>query len=186
MTHIYRVTVPLTGFTGAPGLMTFHAVDFAGMQGALSTFLTAIKNTWPSAVTATIPAIGPVIEDTTGAMVGTWSGGSPVAVTGLAAGKYSAASGYMVHWLTGSFLNGRQVRGKTFFVPVDAGSYDTNGTIDNATRTNIATAANVFVATNQLLCWHRPTTSGGSDGHAYAVTSAVVPDKVAVLRSRRD
>jgi hypothetical protein len=127
-----------------------------------------------------------VIEDTTGRMEGTWSSGGAIATTGLAAGKYSAASGYMVHWLTGSFLNGRQVRGKTFFVPIDAGSYDTNGTLDNTTRTNIQTAANTLVATNQLLCWHRPTEAAPASGHAYPITSALVPDKVAILRSRRD
>jgi hypothetical protein len=186
MTHMYRLVCPVSAGLGGSGFMTFHATDFAACQGALSTFLTAIKNTWPSAVTVTLPATGPVIEDTTGRMEGTWAGGTSTPIQGLAAGKFSAASGYMVHWLTGSFLNGRQVRGKTFFVPIDAGSYDTNGTLDNTTRTNIQSAANTFVGAAGALCWHRPTTDGGTDGHGYPITSALVPDKVAILRSRRD
>lgn len=185
MTHIHRMVCPISAGLGGSGFQTYHVTDFAPAQAALNTFWSAIHNTWPSTFSVTLPTTGPIIEDTTGRLEGVWSGGGPLTVAGLGAGKYSAASGYLIHWLTGSFLNGRQVRGKTFFVPIDPGTYDTNGTIDNTTRTTIEAAANALVAAAGLLVWHRPTEEAPSSGHAYPVTSAVVPDRVAVLRSRR-
>ena len=52
--------------------------------------------------------------------------------------------------------------------------------------TQFGTFANALQASGPLAVWHRPTTSGGSDGNSYGVISNKVTDKAAFLSSRRD
>jgi len=123
---------------------------------------------------------------------------APAAVSGPTSGNYAGPSGAVINWLTADVWNGRRVRGRTFIVPLAATAYDAQGTLQSTTITALTGAANTLRAREdvQLSIFRRPIrgkTSGLSDetvvispGGQYRVTSAAVPDKVAILRSRRD
>jgi hypothetical protein len=90
-----------------------------------------------------------------------------------------------VDWITDTITNRRRLRGRTFLVPIAGNAYQTNGTLYDSARTALQTAATAFVAaqSTSFVIYHRGTGSDGSNG---LVTSAFVPDMIAVLRSRRD
>lgn len=188
MATISRHSITWTGFLGAPGISHFYtnASDDTAFHTALNTW----KGTWaanlPDDVTLTLKAEVEQLEDTTGELVGAFTIGSDSTTGGANTGGYSAASGVVVNWLTGGFVAGRRVRGKTFMVPISGGAYETNGTIEgNALsfmRTSTATFQNAVQGIQVV--WSRPRASLAGSSHE--VTSWSIPDKVAVLRSRRD
>lgn len=145
------------------------------------------KSAFPGGLTLSFPNVGDTIEDTTGALVGTWSVPSVADVTG-ASGTLTAAAGVgaCIGWQTGGIVNGRRLRGRTFLVPLSAAAYQEDGTISSTVYPWLETLATELQASGPLAVWHRPTTAGGSDGNSYGVTSHRVRDKVAILTSRRD
>jgi hypothetical protein len=58
--------------------------------------------------------------------------------------------------------------------------YETDGTIASVTLTTLRTAANTLVSSLGMFHVRTPSTGGSAP-----ITSADVPDKVVVLRSRR-
>lgn len=181
-----RIRVELTGITALPGLMTFYSVvAVPSAKAAVETFLDAIKVYLPNPLTARVPNSGDLIEDSTGKLVGSWSEGSATNVTGTGAGAYAAGVGVRVQWNTNGIRNGRRVRGATFVCPLVASVFDSAGTIGSTPLTAIQTAADTLAADGTLLVWSRPGSPGGSDGDSNSVTSALVPDRITALRSRR-
>lgn len=187
MATIARIPVTWTGGTGGAGVSTFYS-DATGTipTGALNTFFTALKSFIPSNITWTIPSSGDVFSDSSGALVSSWSLGTPatIACTGSPS-SYAGASGVVIRWNTAGIANNRRVRGRTFFVPVVAAIYD-SGSIVGSQLASFQTAANALVASagTDLRIWHRPV--AGAGGSSHAITSALAPDLAAVLRSRRD
>lgn len=169
-----------------------NVLYFAGDAGvpdpaAIRAAYDAIKTSLPPSVTIQVPGSGNTIEDTTGALVDVWAGTTPSPVTGSSGAAQSAAGvGACVNWLTGGIINGRKLRGRTFIVPLSVGSYDDQGTLETATLTRLESFATAMQASGPLAVWHRPTTSGGSDGNSYGVIAHRVRDHVAYLGSRRD
>ena len=168
-----------------PAVTTFY-FDPSGtaVPAAVFTFWDAIKTRLPSAVTINIPNTGDQIEATDGELQGVWTQGTASAVSGLGAAQYLQGVGCRVVWNTAGFTNGRRVRGSTFLAPLDASMYSTLGTL-SASRAQIETAANALVTalTGDMMIWSKPGPSGV--GHVNSVLSAVVPDKISTLRSRR-
>lgn len=183
--------------------MTFYAVDGAAFGGFLSTFLSQIRNYFPIDVSFAIDASGDVIDPITGQATGGWSGGTPTGVQGSDVGVYAAPVGALVRWNTGQIRSGRRVRGRTFLVPFAGGQFQQDGTLSPSALAALQTAANALVtsAAPGMLVFQRPrkATNAWTDvhgkvhpakaarvGEALAVTTATVPDKAVVLRSRRD
>lgn len=187
MSNIAKIPVSWTGGPGGPGVSVFYA-DAAGTipTGALATFFGAVKAMIPSSYTWTIPASGDIHDSTTGALVGSWTQGTPttVAATGSPT-SFAGGTGVVVRWTTDGIVNGRRVRGRTFLVPVVSAIYD-SGSILGTQLAVFQSAAAALVASSgaNLRIWHRP--SGGSGGSAHPITGALAPDVAAVLRSRRD
>lgn len=195
-----KVTAAWSGFVGAPGYSNFYWQDDApegsweagavAAGTAVDTFFKAIKAYFPSQVIWKVQNDVPVIEDTTGEMVDVLSAGNyaNIVATGGTA-SYSAASGAVVTWRSGGVRNGRRVRGRTFLVPTSTAIYDTDGTL-HATGTGIIqNAATAMINTTgglSLGVWARPTGPTATDGQWYPALTASVPDKVAILKSRRD
>lgn len=175
-----------TGFSGAPGYSIFYATPNSGLSGVIKNFFGAIDDYIPSGVTISSPSSGDQIDEATGLLTGTWTGGIGGSTPGQASGVYAGPAGFVINWLTNGVVNGRRVRGRTFIVPCIASLFDNDGTLANNHRAVIQSAADNLVASaaGDLLVWHRPR--GGVGGSAHAVAAAVVSDKVAVLRSRRD
>ena len=196
---MFKVKVRWSGFIGSPGWSNFY---FDGPDGTfltpadaplcadrVSTFLTAIKNQFYSDLNWTIQSDVEAISPATGELLNIHNIGPRAAITGgTAKTPYSAASGIVVTWRTNGVRNGRRVRGRTFLVPAATSSYQ-DDTVLTTALTTFQTAASALAtpsANIHLGVWSRPTAPGASDGDWFETVSASVPDKVAILRSRRD
>lgn len=169
-----------------PGVSTFY---FDSADTGASTAVLAFFNTapllFPSSVQITVPSGGEMINDGDGSLAGTWNDpGTGGVVTGTNTGDFAMGVGFQVRWQTAGIVGGRRVVGSTFIVPIASGIFDTNGTLDTATVTAEQSAANTMIGGSVTFkVWSRPTPS--RVGTSNNITSAVVPDRVSWLRSRR-
>lgn len=187
MTQIARLQVAWSGATvTGPGLSTFYAsTSGTGFSAAVHTFFDTSPLLFPAGTTITVPSGGDLIEDTTGALAGTWNepGGGGVTV-GTETGSWSAGVGMQVRWPTGGIVGGRKVVGSTFLVPIAGSLFDTDGTIDAAVVSSVEVQANALLAAVPTLrILSRP--KGLRVGSSHTVLRVVVPDRTSWLRSRR-
>lgn len=185
MANLNRCYVTWSGLAGLPGVSVFYGVAGGDPTGSLTAWFTAMQSVFPAGLSWTIPGSGDTIEDTTGDLVGGWTGagGATVAASGSAA--HASGCGAYVNWGTAAIINDRRLRGRTFLAPLMNSAYDNAGTIVTGNLTTLQNAANTLVGTADIAVWHRPTTSGGSDGQGEVITSAQIPDQVTSLRTRR-
>lgn len=186
MANIAKVVVSWTGFMGAPGYGVHYKVSAGLVTSYLRTFYDAVKTLIPSSVSIQVPSSGDIVDDVTGVITGSWSTAANAVVVGTPGTGYVGGAGAVVRWNSAGIVNGRRVRGRTFLVPLIGGSFDTNGTLLPANSLTLTNAASALVASEagNLLVWHRP--KAGAGGASFAVTSSDVPDRSALLRSRRD
>lgn len=192
---ISRIKVTWTGFQGAPGVSTFYTENEAYDLSLIQDFFDAIKAMIPNNVTITFPGTGDVLDETTGAITGTWTSAAPAAVDGTNASDYAAPVGMCVNWETGVVQDGRRLRGKTFLVPLSGDMFDTDGTPDATAVATLLAAAQTLATGSYLVVWHRPraaksavtipAVSSRAGGFA-SISDASVTDMAAVLTSRRD
>ena len=74
-------------------------------------------------------------------------------------------------------------------VPLGGNGLDVSGTLDNTRLTAWRTATTALIAAagvGDLGVWGRPTAPGATDGVWAVVKSFTIPDKAAILTSRRD
>lgn len=201
MPDIARVKLHWTGFVGGPGLSVFHFMTDAGtpptnadclaVAGRVRAFADAIKGMVPSTVSM---LVDPAVEIITspGGTLQTVENVTPPAVVNSTASStivYSAASGAVISWRTAGIRNGRRVRGRTFLVPLHGNAYQNDGSLDAGYITSLNTAATNLrdTSTNiDLAVYGRESGPGALDGVVYQVTSHNVPDRAAILKSRRD
>lgn len=194
MSNLIRYRVKWNGFTGAPGYSTFYQnnatpTDFGG---AIAAFFTAIKGHIPNPVNFEFPTSADVISDTDGALTGAFSVSPVTGFNGGDAGNYGAPAGAMVQWRTAVVMDKHRLVGKTFIVPVGAAGMQSNGTLDDTYKTTLQTAGAGLVAAmgGTLMVWHRPKKDASGaiirPGGSAPVFNVTVPDRVSVLRSRRD
>lgn len=198
MTQLNRVRVALTGFQGGPGVATFYFLGLQTARQSLQTMWTDLAASMPDDVTVRVESTGDIIESTDGSLVGTWAKDPLPPIPGLSGASYSAPSGYMIRWLTGSIVGGKRVRGRTFVVPLASTAYGVNGQLAAIFPSQIEPVTNAFVFEQSLdfVIWSRPFAGSAATptraarpprlGSHSLVKSSVVPIKVAVLRSRRD
>jgi hypothetical protein len=196
--NLHRVRVGWTGFPGAPGVSTFYFLDGSSALGGLHAFFSDLLFALPTDVNVQVENTGDAILAATGALVGSWAGTAQTVLTGTQAGAYAAPVGAVVDWFTGAILDSHRVRGRTFLVPLAGNTYQDDGSIFDSTRIALQGAAESFRSgqASNFVIWHRPFAGSPAvgtrparpahDGDYAAVTSAVVPDKACVLRSRRD
>lgn len=207
MTTLYRLRSIWTGFAGAPGYSNhyFGTTDplTAGAQTAgadLAVFWNTVKTLMPDDVHITIESAVALIEDITGEQTGELAlSPAQAPLIGTQTGGYLAPAGGTVMWSTPNYLFGRRVKGRTYLVPLAASASDTGGTLTAAAVTTIQGAATALVAAaSHLVVYTRPREAKSAaesptgkeithrDGSSSGVTSAVVRNTAAVLRSRRD
>lgn len=188
MPNIARIRVTLSGLQGLPGVSTFYALDPVTAVPALRTFWAAVALKMPIAIRIQVEATGDLIDESTGKAVGSWSTTGVAVVSGGVSGAYAAPVGYAINWLTGVFIEGRKVRGRSFLVPIIGSSFESDGTPVFAHADGMRAAGDTMIGTvpANFLVYHRETAEGAADGTGVAMTSSVVNDKAAVLRSRRD
>jgi hypothetical protein len=182
-----RVRVTWNGVTGLPGISTFYVGSGVTDQAPIRTFFDSIKALFPSIISFQVANTGDQLQEATGQITGGWAGPSQAVVNGGSVGSnFAAPTGMLVKWLTTAVVDGRRPVGKTYLVPIDRSVYDINGTPTSASITTIQNAATALIVAlaGELKVWHRKNTKGA--GIAFNVLAAQVPDKVVVLRSRRD
>lgn len=125
---------------------------------------------------------------------GELEGSQPVAalagVAGSGAGVWAAGSGIRVDWLTGGFVAGRRVRGRTFLVPSVGGAFGTDGRVlpaqITATQTDANTMRAALLAANMpLSVWARPSETVVRPGTLWPVSGQAVSAIAATLRGRK-
>lgn len=186
MADMNRLRVTWSGATGLPGVSTFYLPDTLTNVSSFVTFFNAIKAGFPAGVTWTIDAQGDVINDTNGQLVGAWVGTGASSVASTGSSNYAAGAGGYVTWLTNEIIAGRRLKGRTFLCPMDSGQYDNNGTLLNSSRATINAAATSLIAASGLLVWHQRTGNIPNTGSSHPAVAGVAPDRVTLLRSRRD
>jgi hypothetical protein len=148
-------------------------------------FFDGIKAVFNSGVVWTFPGEVTELDTTTGVLEDVHAITAPAQVVGTGSAAMAAPAGARVRWLTPAVVNSRRLAGSTFLVPLMASSYEPNGSLLGTSITTINTAATAYLDTGvfescQPVVWSR------THGILADATAFVVPDKVAVLRSRRD
>jgi len=190
MAQLSRIPVEWSGTAATGGgLSVFYSTASTPTTylTALRGFFFSIAGLFPTDLTLTFPGGGDVFEATTGELVGDWTSTAPAVVTGTQAGAYAKGVGCRLVWRTAGITRGRRVRGSTFMVPIAANQYDTNGTLQGSVVSSLEGAGATLIAADSasMRIWTRPSASGASDGADHEITSAVSPDSVSWLRSRR-
>lgn len=183
-----RITAVWNGASGLPGYtrLKFEGdLDAAGALAAaarMRTFFDAIKALIPSTVSITF-AEAAQVYDTDQTLTGEVGFTPPAIVTGTAVGAFAAPVGMVVNWLTALVFSGRKVRGRSFLVPLSSNAFAADGTPSPASMTAVQNAATALLTGSPAL-----VIAAGSTGAfaVAAVTGMSVPDRAAVLRSRRD
>ena len=198
MATIARIRVSLTGAQGLPGVCTFYALDPVTAVPALHAFWTQQGGRFPTVVSTLVEPTGDLLNESTGEAIGSWATTPVAAVDNVGAGSYAAPVGLSISWVTGTFIGGRRVRGRTFIVPMVSSLFENDGTPTFATTSGLQGNGTTLIAAvpGNMLVWHRPTPildaqgnptgEFNADGTGVAITSCTVADKAAVLRSRRD
>ena len=200
MGRIIRVRINWTGFIGGPGYTNFHfepvpegdpitqaTVDAAHTK--VQTFMLVLKGYLPVNTTISVDPVVAELDEQTGKIEAFWNIVAPTVQIGTMAGAYTAGAVVCITWSTGGVRKNRRVRGRTFLVPVGGATFQSDGTIDNASLTAIRNAANALhVDSNgvRLVVYARTPGAIIPDGGAYDVITANINDKPAFLTSRRD
>lgn len=192
MADLYRLTVRMDGWPGAPGFMTFYCLSPTPFRSAVVAFIDAVKGNFPASVTFTVPVEIDKLDDSSGDLVGIETEGTTYTTAGIQTSGYAAPAGACISWITNAFAAGRRVRGRTFLVPLAGVIFQTDGTLDTVPLGNMRNAAVDLFTACDLAVWRRPHTADPAKpgdvsypGAAYEVTGAQVSDRAAVLRSRR-
>jgi hypothetical protein len=166
---------------GGAGVSTFYFRDSDGPHPQLlKDFFDTLKTQLPAAVTINYPTVGNVVDDATGNTVSTWSNASVGTTTGSGTGAYAGAAGAVINWHSGVYQAGREIRGKTFIVPLIGSAYDSDGTLLAGALTILKNAADLLHGGINPITIYSPTNHTSKP-----CASAVVKDEVFVLKSRK-
>jgi len=184
-----EITALWQGFTGSPGYTRVKfdgLLDEGGAQAAtarLRTFFSGMTSILPDDVQIGFTEAGRLYNDA-GVLVGEVDQGTHATVVGQSVGSFSSPSGAVINWLTAAFQRGRRLRGRTFIVPLAGSAYDASGSLAGTTITSLSTAAETLIGGTPGVI----IASRRADGFYLQaiVTGSSVPDRAAVLRSRRD
>lgn len=198
MVDLSRVRASWSGFNGGPGVSTFYTTSTDTIVESLHAFFTSMAGDLPGDVNIQVEDTGDIIDSVTGELLDTWVSDPVSPVVGGGGNGYAAPAGAVINWLTSTVLDGHRVRGKTFIVPLDAGGFTIDGSLNNTLIGHFESYANTLISEQSatFMVWHRPAAAVAAQGgrparaaHAGGVgliTSCKVPDLAAVLKSRRD
>jgi len=183
--------------SGGIGYTTFYGTQAGGAQPSFAAFWAGVKPYLNTGITVHIPNTGDVIDPTNGKKTGVWGSGTASDVVGTSPNQFSAPSGASIRWGTGAFVNGKNVHGRSYLVPLVVSAYGMDGKLLPSVATALQAAANSLWVSNGtvLRVWHRPVYTKPTDntppvlitpGSDYAINSCTVPTKVAILRTRRE
>lgn len=189
-----QLTARYNGFTGSPGwirLKFLGALTVADANTAaanMRAFLLVMSSRAPNGSSISFDSTAAIYDDG-----GTQTGEItltvvPAVISGSSSASYAGGSGAVVNWVTGAFHLGRKVRGRTFLVPMTSVAFDVDGTLTATAQTAIQGAAQTFATSSPtpVIFSQKPASGGGVSSLTAVVSGATVPDRSAILRSRRD
>lgn len=187
----YRVNwaIPNAG----PAQSSFHvtsATEANATQIALDirTLYNALAGGIPNEVTVSFEPVANIIDTPTGQITAQLTVSPPADVVGLATGTWAAGTGARIDWLTSRYLNGRNVRGRTFIVPLAVNSFGTDGRVVPTSVANLTSAGNDLIDDlighgTSLCVYSRPRP--GVPGTLTPVEIAAGRSLAATLRGRK-
>jgi len=202
-----RVRVVGTGWTGAPGLGTHNFRSDGDSEGDAQLCVARVraayddaKALWPSGVSWQVQSEVDVVNETTGETISTWAPAAPAVVNGAGpdTSRLPIATALLVKYGTSTFLSGRRIQGRSFISPLYSQMGDGVGTPTEPARALGIAFGDALMDAGltplPFVVWRRPRAADpdatppvtARDGALAVVTSVTVPDKFAVLRSRRD
>jgi len=188
MAQIRRIRTVMTGVAGTPWYSNFYFTWVNGTESdhvdLVSAFWGSLANLIDNGVLLTIEGDTAVINDANGEITGV-EVAAPGSVAGTATdAALPPATQAIGHLLTGTFVGGRQVRGRCFVPGLTIKSNTTAGSLLNTSQSTLQASFDDLIADSgtpgPLRVLSRVHAS------SYIVDAAVVPVKFAVLRSRRD
>lgn len=200
---IDRIRVPWTGGRGGAGVSTFYALDATTAVDPLHDFFDALKALVPASITWSFAGSGDTIDETDGTLTGSWAGTGQANVVATGSDTNVADPvGAVINWETTQIRYGHRVKGRTFIVPGIKDMY-ASGTLNDSVVTQLEGYADALIdaVPNNLVVWTRPFAGTpqwtdvhgrvhpartAHDGATSSIVTVNVPDKVVVLRSRRD
>lgn len=188
MATIRRVRTVMTGVAGTPWYTnTYHTFVAGAGQGcvdALRDFWTAWAGALDNSVTALVEGDTALLDDVTGAITGIDAVISRTVTFTGATAALPPANQVVMNMFTGTFIGGRQLRGKMFIPGNLAVSSDANGAVVTSIRTGVVTHGTALIANTSapgpLRIWSR------KNGTSAVVNAISSPTQFGVLRSRRD
>jgi len=208
MAFMYRVRAASNGWPGAPGLNTFYfeADDATGTEAAANLCVTRVRDAFipilpgqPTSWTLQVSPVVDVIQDTDGELQNSIVlSGTPAALVGTAENLYAPTSVMLLlKARTNTFHDGSRIAGRSYIGPSGPHS-DPNGSPVAGALARVVTMGEELQDLGLLggprwVVWRRPraartlpTPLAARAGTSARVVSFEVPDKFAVLRSRRD
>ena len=183
---MWRVDTSTAGLGGAPFYTQMFFDDGVGVPSdvvdAVVAFWEALDTVIVNELTMTVEGVVAVVDETTGMITGVVSTGSGAGVVGTSVGEPAAlATQGLIQWQTGDYVNGRQIRGKTF-IPGVATSAVQAGKPTAGYQAALNTAANALIANASVVFGIYSRVN-----HTLRdVTVGSAWNDFAVLRSRRD
>lgn len=182
MVDLNQIRIQWTSTIGIDGVSTFYCTGPVGdMLDDLEQMFIGLQTVVPTDVVWAFPTAGNIIDSATGLNKATWTATQRGGFGGLGTGNYAKPVGAVINWHTGLFVGGRQLRGKTFVVPMVGSAFDGDGSVSSGAQTTIRTAAGQILGSAGVPVIYSTTTHQNG-----AVLTASVPTMAAVLRSRRD
>jgi hypothetical protein len=202
-----RVRAVLSGFSGGPGVATFHfspaLVTWDGTLAQLA--IDRVRDAYTAAAMlftqdwrATIGPEVELINEASGQLEGVVAGTTRTVAGGNSNNQYAPRPvGLYTTYGTDGFVNGKRVRGRTFHVPVSYFAFETDGTpalasllLARAFGTAMLDAGTtdlVFgIYSRPVDAEHATENSPVRSGSFHGAISSGSPDFAVVLRSRRD
>lgn len=200
MGRIIRIRINWTGFVGSPGYTNLYfepvpegdpitqaTVDAAHTK--VQTWMLVVKGYLPVNTTIAVDPQVAELDEATGDLQGFWNIAAPTVQPGTMAGAYTSGAGVCINWSTQGVRKNRRVRGRTFLVPVGGATFQSDGSIENASLTALRNASTALAVDSngcRLVVYARTPGAIIPDGGAYDVITATIADKPAFLTSRRD
>jgi hypothetical protein len=203
MASIWQITWLWSGFIGSPGYTNlFFAAPVGDPAEALAAatksrlLWTNVAGALPSNVELSLVTDVKLLDEVDGETLGIVTVSGIGNVSGSGGGQGPSPVGGCIDWPTVTLHGGRRMQGRTFLVPLGVLAYQADGSLNAATISGIAIAAEAMRTASgpAFGVWGRPRKAqvaplppkpaiAGLWGPA---VSSRVPDKAVVLRSRRD
>lgn len=196
---IMRASAQVTGLTSPPAFLSqwYRPNTVGGSTADATAILAHFRAVWN--VLAGKIANGAIIvydptciamEDTTGTLVGAFTGTQPANSTGIGGSSplpYQTQG--LISWETNGVVNGRRLRGRWFIpFPDEADNSTTQGVPGASYTSQLTSAVSTYMSTGAggalPAIWHRPS-PGGSNGTHAAVTGGSGRAYWSVQRKRR-